>query len=64
LEVAANHLGVTIERFTYARVDGILVDNQLALMELELIEPSLGLHLDPAAPARFAEAVAARLKQP
>ncbi len=61
LEVAAAHLGVPVERFTYVRVDGILVEGKLVLMELELIEPSLCLHLEPQAPAHFARAVAARL---
>lgn len=47
-------------RLLYARVDGLDVERQLMLMELELIEP--GLFLDraaPDAPTRFAEAIAA-----
>ena len=48
----------------YARVDGLDVGGQLLLMELELIEPGLFLNLAaPTAPARFAEAIAARLTQ-
>lgn len=46
----------------YARVD--LVRNELgefALMELELIEPSLYLRMDNAAPSRFAAAIADRV---
>lgn len=42
----------------YARVDGVEVAGQLVLLELELIEPELFLRLDPAAPERFAAAVA------
>jgi hypothetical protein len=41
----------------YARVDGVELEGGLALMELELIEPSLFLRHDPEAPARFAAAV-------
>jgi hypothetical protein len=41
----------------YARVDGCVVDGRLTLMELEMTEPSLFLHLDDGAPERFAEAV-------
>jgi glutathione synthase/RimK-type ligase-like ATP-grasp enzyme len=43
----------------YARVDACEVGDTLVLMELELIEPTLFLHADPAAPARFAEALCA-----
>ena len=44
----------------YARVDGVLIDGDLVVTELELLEPSLFLDADPAAPDRFAEAIAAR----
>jgi glutathione synthase/RimK-type ligase-like ATP-grasp enzyme len=62
LEVAANHLHVKVSEFVYARVDGLMVDGQFVLMELELVEPSLGLHLTPTAPAQFAKAIATALK--
>jgi glutathione synthase/RimK-type ligase-like ATP-grasp enzyme len=42
----------------YARVDGCEVDGQLLLMELELLEPWLGLGAAPRAAERFAEAIA------
>lgn len=43
----------------YARIDLVrTADSDFDVMELELIEPSLYLRTDPAAPARFAEAVA------
>jgi hypothetical protein len=46
----------------YARVDIARDDaGDLCLMELELIEPWLGLELAPDAPARFATAIARRL---
>lgn len=41
----------------YARVDMVrLGSGELAVMELELVEPSLYLRMDPAAPERFARA--------
>jgi glutathione synthase/RimK-type ligase-like ATP-grasp enzyme len=43
----------------YARVDGVLIDGDLVVTELELLEPSLFLDADPAAPDRFADAIAA-----
>jgi glutathione synthase/RimK-type ligase-like ATP-grasp enzyme len=47
--------------FTYARVDGIERDGRFVLMELELVEPFLGLHRSADAPARLADAVLERL---
>jgi glutathione synthase/RimK-type ligase-like ATP-grasp enzyme len=41
----------------YARVDGVEVDGELVLMELELIEPGLFLTLDAHASERFADAI-------
>jgi glutathione synthase/RimK-type ligase-like ATP-grasp enzyme len=52
---AAAVLAATPCEWIYARVDGCLVDGRFRLMELELIEPSLFLSLEPSAPARFAE---------
>ena len=48
-------------RSLYARVDGCIVDGQFVLMELELIEPDLFLRANPAAPARLAKALLARM---
>ena len=46
----------------YARVDLVRADDgTLRLIELEAIEPLLFLELDPEAPGRFADALAARL---
>lgn len=50
------------EPWIYARVDGVRRDGQLLLMELEVLEPSLFLALQPTAPARFAEAILSRLR--
>jgi hypothetical protein len=42
----------------YARIDLVRnAESDFEVMELELIEPSLYLRMDPAAPARFARAV-------
>ena len=46
----------------YARVDGIERGDAFLLMELELIEPNLYLEFATDSPARFAEALAARLR--
>lgn len=43
------------EPWLYARVDGVVRDGRLLLMELEMTEPSL--FLDAAAAARFADAI-------
>jgi glutathione synthase/RimK-type ligase-like ATP-grasp enzyme len=45
----------------YARVDGVWGDGRFVLLELELNEPALGLHLAPAAADRFADAIVERL---
>jgi glutathione synthase/RimK-type ligase-like ATP-grasp enzyme len=47
-----------VERTLYARVDGVVEDARFLLMELELIEPALFLASHPAAPSRFADAIA------
>jgi hypothetical protein len=46
------------EPLLYARVNGIVVDGVLHLMELEVNEPGLMLEADvPRGPERFAEAI-------
>jgi glutathione synthase/RimK-type ligase-like ATP-grasp enzyme len=47
----------------YARVDGVLLGGELVVTELELLEPSLFLDADPAAPMRFAQAIAGVLRR-
>ncbi len=41
----------------YARVDGVVEDGVLILMELEVIEPAIFLHAETAAPERFSDAI-------
>lgn len=61
LEVAATALSAVPERPAYARVDLIrLDDGQLAVIELELIEPSLWLEHAPDKGASFAAAIRKR----
>jgi glutathione synthase/RimK-type ligase-like ATP-grasp enzyme len=45
------------ERLLYARVDLVLWDSAPALMEVELIEPSLYFSFDAHSPGRFAQAL-------
>ncbi|HEX6106214.1 MAG TPA: hypothetical protein VFZ26_11570 [Gemmatimonadales bacterium] len=58
VDQAAAALAAARRRTVYARVDGCVVDGVLRLMELELLEPGLFLAMDPAAPDRFARAIA------
>lgn len=46
----------------YARVDGVISNNELLLMELEMIEPALYLEQDKKAPKMFANAIISKLK--
>jgi glutathione synthase/RimK-type ligase-like ATP-grasp enzyme len=45
----------------YARIDGVRRDGRFVLMEVEVNEPGLGLHLAPGAGDRFAEALLRRM---
>lgn len=45
----------------YARVDGIVRDDVLVVIEVEVLEPALALDVDPLAAERFAEATMKRL---
>ncbi len=49
---------------TYARVDGVTVDGQFMLMELEIFEPLMFLSHHPLAAERFARAIHRSLKEP
>ena len=46
----------------YARIDGVRRNGRFLLMEVEVNEPGLGLHLAPGAVDRFAEALPARVR--
>lgn len=48
-------------RLLYARIDMLPTDDGPVVIEIELTEPSLYLHLDTGAAARFAEAIARRI---
>ena len=58
VETAARILRAAPGGTLYARVDLCLVAGRVQLMELELLEPALFFRTEPAAPARFAEALA------
>lgn len=49
------------ERLLYGRADLVRHGGEFRIMELELVEPALYLRMDPGAPARFADAIAALL---
>jgi glutathione synthase/RimK-type ligase-like ATP-grasp enzyme len=59
LAQAETALRAAPQRTVYARVDGAVVGGNLVVTELELLEPSLFLDADSAAPSRFAAAIAA-----
>jgi glutathione synthase/RimK-type ligase-like ATP-grasp enzyme len=50
-------LALIDEPLLYARVDGVVSENQFLLMELELIEPSLFLEKKPESAIAFADAI-------
>jgi len=58
--LAAGHAAIAAvgQKLLYARADFVRNDGAFRLMELELVEPSLYLRTDPAAPDRFADVVA------
>jgi hypothetical protein len=45
----------------YARVDGVVRDGQLIVIEVEVLEPALFLEFEPASADRFAEATLRRM---
>ncbi len=58
VEQATQALASTRGQWLYARVDGVVRDGLLYLMELELVEPELFLRTQPDAPRKFARAIA------
>jgi len=56
---AAQALAAAPEPPLYARVDGVVLDGTLMVMELELVEPMLYFGWSAASPARFVEGLAA-----
>ncbi|MGW6196813.1 ATP-grasp domain-containing protein [Kribbella sp. NPDC055110] len=61
LESALAALAASGPMPTYARVDGVVVNDRFLLMEIELIEPYLFLPQSPEAASKLAEAVASRI---
>lgn len=60
LATAASLLG---EPLHYARVDGVMIDGEFQLMELEVIEPFLFMAQHPQAPDRCADALVTALRK-
>jgi glutathione synthase/RimK-type ligase-like ATP-grasp enzyme len=63
VEQARACLAHTPSPTVYARVDGVIKDGAFLLMELEVFEPLMYLANHPAAPGRFAGAVARAISQ-
>jgi glutathione synthase/RimK-type ligase-like ATP-grasp enzyme len=61
IEAMARVLWMLPSEPLYARIDGLLRDGRFVLMEVEVNEPALGLHLAPAAGERLAAALVANL---
>ncbi len=62
VQQAEKMLAATHELWLYARVDAIVHEGVLQLMELEVVEPELFLRAHPEAPARFADAISLQAK--
>ena len=61
VEAAKQALIAIDEMPLYARVDFVRTTSGFALMEAELIEPSLYFNMDESSPERFAKAFVARM---
>lgn len=59
---AASVLQAIHDPWLYARVDGVIRDGTLYLMELEMTEPTLFLRLHPPAAEHLADAIIARMR--
>jgi hypothetical protein len=55
-------VGLLPQEPLYARIDGVSRAEGFVLMEVEVNEPGLGLHLAPESGERFAEALLDRLR--
>ncbi|MDP1966168.1 MAG: hypothetical protein Q8K93_28685 [Reyranella sp.] len=60
-EQGAACLAALPERPLYARVDGVVRDGMLIVIEVEVLEPALFMEFDPPSAERFAEATLRRL---
>ncbi len=63
IEQAQRIVELIEEQLLFARVDGVEIDGNFQLMELELIEPALFLLQDPLAARRFSDAIGSLLEQ-
>jgi glutathione synthase/RimK-type ligase-like ATP-grasp enzyme len=62
--IAARLAGVTASDLLYARVDGCQLEDGLCVTEIELVEPSLFLELQPSAADLLARAIRRRIGEP
>lgn len=62
LTLAKQTLAALPEKALYARIDMLNTPKGLAIIEVELIEPSLYFNMDEESPKRFAEAIVRRAK--
>jgi glutathione synthase/RimK-type ligase-like ATP-grasp enzyme len=62
IEAMSGVLSLLPRATLYARIDGVVHRGRFVLMEVEVNEPGLGLHLAPGAGDRFAEALVGRLR--
>jgi hypothetical protein len=60
-EQGASALHVLPEMPLYARVDGVVREGALIVIEVEVLEPALFMEFDPSSAERFAEATLRRL---
>jgi glutathione synthase/RimK-type ligase-like ATP-grasp enzyme len=60
-EQGAGALRALPELPLYARVDGVIRDGELIVIEVEVLEPALFMEFDPAAADRFADGTMRRL---
>ena len=63
IKKAESIVGTFPDPLLYARVDGIVMDNELHLMEVECIEPDLYLNLSDGANERFISAIAQQITE-
>jgi glutathione synthase/RimK-type ligase-like ATP-grasp enzyme len=63
IELATRALAAAGQETLYARVDGVVRNGRLEIMELELVEPSLFFGTSPGAAVQFADALIAQLRR-
>lgn len=63
LSTAEKIISQVPQKLLYARVDGVMINNEFHLMELELIEPDLYFEFDEAIKDRFVDCVTAGIRR-